>query len=77
MLATGLDVTLTAQSAVQLMLLGGAPLGPRHVWWNLVSTSREKIVAAQDAWRHYAPGSGTDRFPAVPDEREFIPLPDR
>lgn len=76
-LATGLDVTLTAQSAVQLMLLGGAPLGPRHVWWNLVSTSREKIVAAQDAWRHYAPGSGTDRFPAVPDEREFIPLPDR
>jgi redox-sensitive bicupin YhaK (pirin superfamily) len=52
------------------MLLGGAPLdGPRFVWWNFVSSSREKIEAAKAAWRAQAIGQ-------VPGETEFIPLPD-
>ena len=52
------------------MLLGGAPLdSPRHVWWNFVSSSRERINQAKDDWR-------AGRFATVPgDEDEFIPLP--
>ena len=76
-LAPGLDVTLAADTAAQLMLLGGAPLGPRLLWWNLVSTARDKITAAQADWRRYAPTAGTERFAAVPGEHEFIPLPDK
>jgi redox-sensitive bicupin YhaK (pirin superfamily) len=52
------------------MLLGGAPLdGPRHVWWNFVSSSRERIEQAKADW-------AAQRFGAVPGESEFIPLPD-
>jgi len=51
------------------MLLGGASLGERHIYWNLVSSSRDPIERAKDDWRE-------KRFPLVPgDEREFIPLP--
>ncbi len=54
----------------RVMLLGGAPLdGPRHVWWNFVSSSREKIEAAKLAWKE-------NRIGQVPGETEFIPLPD-
>jgi len=54
----------------RLMLLGGEPLdGPRHLWWNFVSSSRERIAEAKAAWR-------AGRFGVVPaDEHEFIPLP--
>jgi len=54
----------------RLMLLGGEPLdGPRHLWWNFVSSSRERIAEAKAAWRE-------GRFGVVPgDEQEFIPLP--
>jgi redox-sensitive bicupin YhaK (pirin superfamily) len=53
------------------MLLGGAPLdGPRHVWWNFVSSSKDRIEQAKRDWRD-------GRFGKVPgDETEFIPLPD-
>jgi redox-sensitive bicupin YhaK (pirin superfamily) len=52
------------------MLLGGAPLdGPRHVWWNFVSSSRERIEQAKADW-------AAQRYGAVPGESEFIPLPD-
>ena len=48
---------------------GGAPLGHRHVWWNFVSSSRERIQQAKDDWAN-------GRFPTVPgDSDEFIPLP--
>ncbi|HEY2836902.1 MAG TPA: pirin-like C-terminal cupin domain-containing protein, partial [Rhizomicrobium sp.] len=55
----------------RVMLLGGAPLdGPRHIWWNFVSSSRERIEQAKTDWR-------TGRFGTVPgDDKEFIPLPD-
>ncbi|TDR90474.1 pirin family protein [Enterovirga rhinocerotis] len=59
----------------RLMMLGGATLnGPRHVWWNFVSSSREKIEAAKEEWRAARWGRG--QFDLPPDDRaEFIPLP--
>lgn len=62
-------------SGARLMALGGATLsGPRYIWWNVVSSSREKIEAAKEEWRRGAWGEG--RFDLPPDDRaEFIPLP--
>jgi len=53
------------------MLLGGEAFAtPRHVWWNFVSSSRDRINQAKQDWRSGA-------FPLVPgDSDEFIPLPD-
>jgi redox-sensitive bicupin YhaK (pirin superfamily) len=63
------EVIVTALSAARLMLLGGARLdGPRHVWWNFVSSSQERIEQAKADWR-------AGRFAAVPGDSEFIPLP--
>jgi redox-sensitive bicupin YhaK (pirin superfamily) len=60
---------LRAASAVRCMVLGGEPAdGQRHLWWNFVSSSRERIEQAKQDWTH-------GRFPAVPGEHEFIPLP--
>jgi hypothetical protein len=52
------------------MVLGGdAADGPRHIWWNFVSSSKARIDQAKDEWR-------TGRFDIVPgDAEEFIPLP--
>jgi redox-sensitive bicupin YhaK (pirin superfamily) len=62
---------LRARSAGRVMLLGGAALdGPRHVWWNFVSSSRERIEQAKDDWRE-------QRLGQVPGETDFIPLPER
>ncbi|RYB97104.1 pirin family protein [Ciceribacter ferrooxidans] len=54
-----------------VMLFGGAALAsPRHVWWNFVSSSKERIEKAKEEWR-------TGRFDIVPgDEDEFVPLPE-
>jgi redox-sensitive bicupin YhaK (pirin superfamily) len=63
------EIVVTARSAARLMLLGGAKLdGPRHLWWNFVSSSRERIEQAKADWRD-------GRFPPVPGDGEFIPLP--
>ena len=53
------------------MLLGGQDFAtPRHVWWNFVSSSRERINEAKREWK-------AGRFPLVPeDEKEFIPIPE-
>lgn len=68
-LRAGVPVTLRAGTDVRIMLLGGAPLdGPRHVWWNFVSSSRERIERAKADWR-------AQRLGSVPGETEFIPLP--
>jgi redox-sensitive bicupin YhaK (pirin superfamily) len=63
-----------AQGA-RVMLLGGATLsGPRHIWWNFVASSKEKIDAAKEAWR--AGDWQHGRFSLPPDDdQEFIPLP--
>jgi hypothetical protein len=70
LLAPGAAATLRSGSGAHVMLCGGAPLdGPRHVWWNFVSSSRERINQAKEDWR-------AGRFVLPPDDRdEFIPLP--
>jgi hypothetical protein len=67
----GVRHRLRAKTPLKAMLLGGEPLdGPRHLWWNFVSSSRERIEQAKEDWRD-------GRFDAVPGESEFIPLPER
>jgi hypothetical protein len=73
-----LPVTMTAKDNTRLMILGGEPLdGPRHLWWNFVSTVPEKLLAAQADWaaaeKTSFPENG--RFKLPPKETEFIPLP--
>jgi redox-sensitive bicupin YhaK (pirin superfamily) len=69
-LKSGAPVTLEAKSAARLMLIGGEPLdGPRHMWWNFVSSSKERIEQAKADWQ-------AGSFGRVPGETEFIPLPD-
>lgn len=64
--------TAGAQGA-RLILLGGATLsGPRYVWWNFVSSSREKIDEAKEQWRRGAWGAGMFDLPPQ-DRDEFIP----
>ena len=62
---------LRSESGARLMLCGGAPLdGERHVWWNFVSSSRDRINEAKRAWK-------AGEFTLPPDDKaEFIPLPD-
>ena len=63
-------ISVKAQSDARVMLLGGEPMdGPRHIWWNFVSSSKDKIEAAKDDWKR-------GRFAIVPgDETDFIQLP--
>ncbi|HMB57089.1 MAG TPA: pirin family protein [Arenimonas sp.] len=62
---------LRSVGASRVMLLGGEPLdGPRHVWWNFVSSSKERIEQAKAHWRE-------GRLGQVPGETEFIPLPEK
>ena len=69
-LAPGAAMTLASDQGARVMLLGGeAFASKRHVWWNFVSSSRERINQAKDDWR-------AGRFPLVPgDSDEFIPIP--
>lgn len=64
-------------SGARVMLLGGATMdGPRHIWWNFVASSKERIEAAKEAWR--AGDWMHGRFSLPPgDTAEFIPAPDR
>ncbi len=65
----GDSVTIRATAPSRLLLLGGEPMdGPRHIWWNFVSSSQERIEAAKADWR-------AGRFDAVPGDAEHIPLP--
>lgn len=67
--APGARVTVRAETGATVMILGGAPLdGERHINWNFVSSSRERIAQAREDW-------AAGRFPKVPGETEFIPLP--
>jgi len=69
-LAKGATGTVTAETEAKVMFCGGAALeGERIVWWNLVSSSRDRIEAAKRKWRNR-------EFDDVPGETDFIPLPD-
>ena len=63
-------ISILALSNARLMMLGGEPMdGPRHIWWNFVSSSRDRIRAAKEDWQQ-------KRFSLVPgDETDFIPAP--
>ena len=71
LLAPGILPLLTSQGGARLMLCGGAPMdGERHVWWNFVSSRRDRINEAKRAWRD-------GEFVLPPDDHdEFIPLPE-
>ncbi|MFO0585821.1 MAG: pirin-like C-terminal cupin domain-containing protein [Anaeromyxobacter sp.] len=69
-LRPGAEVVLAAPVAARVAVLGGEPLdGPRHLWWNFVATSTERLRAAAQAWA----AGGSPRSPAV----ERVPLPDQ
>lgn len=69
-LTSGRVAHLQAREASRVALLGGAPLdGERHLWWNFVSSSKERIEQAKADWKG-------GRFGKVPDDPELIPLPE-
>lgn len=66
----GDEIVVSSEGGAHFMLFGGASLGSkRYIWWNFVSSSKERIEQAKEEWK-------TGRFDIVPgDEEEFIPLP--
>ncbi|MFL9828911.1 pirin-like C-terminal cupin domain-containing protein, partial [Rhodoplanes sp. SY1] len=63
-------ITVTALTPVRLAILGGAPMdGPRFIWWNFVSSRKDRIETAKADWK-------AGRFATVPGESESIPLPE-
>jgi redox-sensitive bicupin YhaK (pirin superfamily) len=68
-LGAGGDVTIRSDRGARAMLLGGTPLdGERHIWWNFVASTRERIDRAARQWDEGG-------FPGVPGDDERIPLP--
>ncbi len=64
-------ISILATQQSRLMLMGGEPMdGPRHIWWNFVSSSKDRIAAARADWR-------AGRMTLPPGETEFIPAPER
>lgn len=66
----GVDPIITAKEPTILMVLGGEPLGERFIWWNFVSSRKERIEQAKEDWKQ-----GRIILPPN-DNKEFIPLPD-
>lgn len=64
-------ITVRATKPARFVMLGGAPMdGPRYIWWNFVSSRKDRIEQAKADWK-------AGRFEGVPGDSEFIPLPDR
>ncbi len=69
-LAPGQEVSVVAPQGARVLIFGGEPLdGPRHLWWNFVSSDKERIEQAKADWVD-------GRFAQVPGDSEFIPLPE-
>lgn len=66
----GVDPKILAAEQSTLMLMGGEPLGERFIWWNFVSSKRERIEQAKEDWKQ-----GRIMLPPN-DNKEFIPLPE-
>ena len=66
----GQPLQLGGERDSRVMIIGGELLGERHIWWNFVSSSLERIEQAKDDWRQ-------GRFESVPGDDEFIPLPEK
>src|SRR5204863_6242390 len=61
---------VSARTGARVLILGGEPLdGERYLWWNFVSSRKERIARAASDWK-------ARRFAPIPGETEFIPLPD-
>jgi len=69
LLRPGRPLEVNAAVDSRLMLIGGDPLGRRHISWNFVHSSKQRVEQATEDWR-------AGRFPAVPGDDEFIPLPE-
>jgi redox-sensitive bicupin YhaK (pirin superfamily) len=67
-LRSGAAVPLEAEADTRVIVIGGAALGPRHIWWNFVSSSEARIERAKRDWAEM-------RMGRVPGDDEFIPLP--
>ncbi|MGE5339353.1 MAG: pirin family protein [Gemmatimonadota bacterium] len=76
-LAGGSDVVVTAKSAARAMLLGGAPVGERQIFWNFVASSTARLDAAKAEWMHYGNVAARHRFGSIAGDTEYIPLPAR
>lgn len=59
----------TTPGPARAVMLGGASVGPRHLWWNFVAAAPERIARAADDWRdgHFATVPGDETFIALPD----------
>lgn len=68
-LVPGNEVEITANTNARCVVIGGEPVGERHKWWNFVSSRPERIEQAKQDWLD-------GKFDKVPQETEFIPLPD-
>jgi redox-sensitive bicupin YhaK (pirin superfamily) len=66
----GAEPMISAEGDATVFLIGGEPLGRRHLYWNFVSSRKDRIVQAADDW-------AAGRFVMVPGDSEFIPLPER
>src|SRR5690349_14195831 len=64
----GVTVPLKAETDARVIVIGGTSVGPRHIWWNFVSSSEARIERAKQDWAEMRMGS-------VPGDDEFIPLP--
>jgi redox-sensitive bicupin YhaK (pirin superfamily) len=62
--------SLFAIESTTMMVLGGEPLGPRHIWWNFVSSRKDRIEQAKEDWKE-----GRIKLPPT-DDKEFTPLPE-
>jgi hypothetical protein len=73
---TGSNIEVKALEDSKVMFLGGSPVGERFIYWNFVSSSREKIDEAKKDWKP-GPRDESRRFKKIPDDKnEFIPLPE-
>ncbi|MEX0267756.1 pirin family protein [Leptolyngbyaceae cyanobacterium UHCC 1019] len=68
-LAADTPIEISAEVEARCIIIGGEPVGDRHKWWNFVSSRPERIEQAKQDWQ-------TNRFAKVPQETEFIPLPE-
>lgn len=68
-LSPGQAIAVSAQTEARCIVVGGAPVGTRYKWWNFVSSRPERIEQAKADWK-------AGRFAGVPQESEFIPLPE-
>ena len=63
------DCAVASQAETRVIVVGGAQLGPRHIWWNFVSSSEARIELAKRDWAEMRMGT-------VAGDDEFIPLPE-